>query len=486
MCWIRLRRLHHTPRMLPALAASIIACSPTEPAAPTTKLVFMVQPVTATGAQLITPAVQVAVQDASGNTVTTATDEVTIGLGANTVGGKLTGTLRVTAIQGIATFSDLRIDRPGSGYTLNTNAAGRSGATSASFPVRLTFTDVSAGGPHTCGLTTPSATYCWGGNAGGALGDTTTASWPSPVLVAGGVTFTAVSAGYNHTCGLTAAGVAYCWGNDSNGEVGDGLPQVLAITPTPVAGGLSFAAVSTGWLHTCGVTLANAAYCWGANSSGELGDGTTIQRFAPAAVAGGVSFTAVSSSAYFGHTCGLTAAGAAYCWGSNVYGQLGDGTTIDRLTPGLVAGGLSFTAVSAGGFQTCGLTSAGAVYCWGNNSNGGLGDGTTTNRPSPVLVVGGLSFATMSAGNGQTCGLTSAGAVYCWGYNTFGQVGDGTTTDRSTPVLVAGGLSFAVVSAGLYHTCGVTDVGAAYCWGMGGMVGDGSTTQRLTPTRVVQ
>lgn len=485
MCWIRLR-LHHTPRMLPALAAGIIACSPTEPEAPTTKLVFMVQPVTATGAQLISPAVQVAVQDASGNTVTTATDEVTIGLGTNTVGGKLTGTLSEAAIQGIATFSDLRIDRPSSGYTLHGNAAGRSGATSASFPVTLTFTVVSAGGPHTCGVTTPGAAYCWGGNAAGALGDPRTDGWPSPVLVAGGVTFDSVSAGSNHTCGLTAAGVAYCWGNDSNGEVGDGEKQVVRSTPAPVAGGLSFAAVSAGSRHTCGVTSAGAAYCWGDNSSGQLGDGTTAQRLTPELVAGGVSFAAVSASSYSDHTCGLTAAGAAYCWGSNVYGQLGDGTAITRLSPALVAGGLSFVTLSAGGFQTCGLTSAGAVYCWGNNSSGGLGDGTMTNRRSPVPVTGGVTFAAVSAGNGQTCGLTSAGAAYCWGYNTFGQVGDGTTTDRSSPVLVAGGLSFAAVSAGVYHTCGLTAAGAAYCWGAGGLLGDGTKTQRLTPTRVVQ
>ena len=137
-------------------------------------------------------------------------------------------------------------------------------------------------------------------------------------------------------------------------------------------------------------------------------------------------------------TCGVTAGGAAYCWGSNFSGQLGDGTTTDRSSPVLVTGGVSFAAVSAGpgGDFTCGVTSGGAVYCWGYNGNGELGDGTTTNRSSPVLVMGGVSFAAVSAGGAHTCGVTAGGAVYCWGLNSSGQLGDGTTTDRSSPVLV--------------------------------------------------
>src|SRR5437667_11465458 len=156
---------------LPALAAGIIGCGgetgPTQPAAPT-KLVFTVHPTKAAGAQLITPPVQIAVQDASGNTVTAATDAVTVALGANPGAGTLSGTLTVAAIQGIATFSNLRIDRPGSGYTLAASAGGLTGATSASFAVTLTFAAVSAGLEHTCGVTAGAA-YCWGYNGNGQL-----------------------------------------------------------------------------------------------------------------------------------------------------------------------------------------------------------------------------------------------------------------------------------------------------------------------------
>ena len=305
-----------------------------------------------------------------------------------------------------------------------------------------------------------------------------TAVDPSVIL-----TFTAVSAGGSHTCGVTDAGAAYCWGENPFGQLGDGT-TTQRLTPAPVAGELSFVEVSAlGARHTCGLTAAGAAYCWGQNMLGQLGDGTTTPRLTPVPVAGGLSFVALSAGTL--HTCGVTTAGAAYCWGGNTNGQLGDEPTApsERLTPSLVAGNLTFASVSARGFYTCGVTVEGAAYCWGDNSEGQLGDGTTGQRLTPVPVAGSLSFTSISAGFSHSCGLTAAGVAYCWGSNSFGQLGDGTTTQRLIPVPVVGEVSFTMVSAGGGATCGAAVAGAAYCWGDNseGQLGNGTTDQRLTP-----
>ena len=266
--------------------------------------------------------------------------------------------------------------------------------------------------------------------------------------MAGGLSFAALSAGDFHTCGLTAAGTAYCWGLNDSGQLGEVITVNGALgtmgdrkSPVSVSGGVSFAAVSAGGSgapdrgYTCGVTAGGAAYCWGDNSAGQLGDGTTCcDGKIPVPVVGDVSFAAVSAG---GHTCAITATGAAHCWGDNSSGQLGDGTSTSRSSPALVMGGMSFTAVSAGGFHTCGVTAEGAAYCWGDNSSGQLGDGTRTSHTGPVPVAGGVSFAALSArGIGHTCGVTATGTAHCWGDNSSGQLGDGTRTSRLTPVLV--------------------------------------------------
>ena len=298
--------------------------------------------------------------------------------------------------------------------------------------------------------------------------------------------FIAVSAGSSHTCGVTAAGTAYCWGENPFGQLGDGT-TTERLTPAPVAEVASFVDVSAlGARHTCGLTAAGAAYCWGQNQYGQLGDGSTTSRLTPVPVAGGLSFVALSAGTL--HTCGVTAAGAAYCWGGNTNGQLGDEPVqpSDRLTPSPVAGGLTFASVSARRFYSCGVTVEGAAYCWGDNEDGQLGDGTTDQRLTPARVAGSVNFTSLSAGGLHTCGLTAPGVVYCWGSNPFGQLGDGTTTQRSTPVQVASQVSFTAVSAGGSATCGLAAAGATYCWGDNGFgqLGEGTTTQQMTPVPV--
>jgi alpha-tubulin suppressor-like RCC1 family protein len=200
---------------------------------------------------------------------------------------------------------------------------------------------------------------------------------------------------------------------------------------------VTFASMTAAWEHTCGLTSAGAAWCWGSNWEGELGDNTTTERHTPVAVQqGGVTFTSIAAGSY--HTCGLTGAGAAWCWGYNASGRLGDNSTSDRHTPVAVQqGGVTFTSITAGRHGSCGLTSAGAAWCWGDNAYGQLGDNTTTDRHTPVAVGGGLSWSTITSSPSSdiTCAVKlSTQLIYCWGWNSNGQLGDQTTTDRSSPV----------------------------------------------------
>jgi hypothetical protein len=304
--------------------------------------------------------------------------------------------------------------------------------------------------------------------------------------------FRQVSVGRYHTCGVTLDDRAYCWGANYLGALGDGTKGTFRTSPRAVIGGLRFRQVDVGEQHTCGVTTANVGYCWG---QGPLGDGTILDRLSPVRVAGGLRFSQVIAGEI---SCGLTTAKEAYCWGGNNLGQLGDGTTTDRLTPAAVAGGHHFLRLSTGGgngHHTCGVTPSNLAYCWGLNGAGQLGDGTTITRRSPVLVVGGHRFSQVSAGTGvggesHTCGVTPANKAYCWGSNDVGQLGDGTTAEfRPRPVLVAGGHPFrAIARVGDVHTCGVTTLHVAFCWGSNDNfqlgVGTSGPNPRLRPAAV--
>jgi alpha-tubulin suppressor-like RCC1 family protein len=358
-----------------------------------------------------------------------------------------------------------------------------------SFHARFTptsATQLAVGTAHSCAIATGGWVLCWGRNQKGQLGDGTTSDRAVPGTVgglSGGVV--AVTAGTAHSCAVTSGGAVRCWGYNSAGQLGDGTTadRWAPVTVTGLESGV--VAVVAGGFHTCALTDGGAVRCWGYNSSGQLGDGSTTDKWTPVAVSGLASgVRAVAAGAF--HTCALLNSGAVKCWGYNSYGQLGDGSAEARSLPVQVVGlANGVTGIAAGYSHTCAAISGGAVKCWGSNSNGQLGDGTTTDRPLPVPVAG-LGVATMvTAGNYHSCAVTSGGGLQCWGFNAAGRLGDGTTADRWSPVGVSGLASgIAAVYAGGEHTCALTNGGAAECWGenASGQLGDGTTTVRLTPT----
>jgi alpha-tubulin suppressor-like RCC1 family protein len=339
-------------------------------------------------------------------------------------------------------------------------------------------------------VTAAGGAKCWGWNGGhGQIGDGTSTTRLVPVDVkhlTRGVA--AIAADEDHTCAVTAAGGAKCWGWNQFGQIGDGTTTVRR-APVDVVGLTSgVAAIAAGAAHTCALTAAGGVKCWGSNGWGQIGDGTTTDRLTPVDVVGLTSGVAAIAARDL-HTCALTKAGGAKCWGSNLSGQIGDGTKKTRLAPvdvkNLTSG---VAAIAAGAEHTCALTTAGGVKCWGYNGWGEIGDGTKTTRLAPVDVKNLTSgVAAIAAGAAHTCAVTKAGGAKCWGSNGNGEIGNGTTTDRRGPVDVVGLTSgVAAIAGGAAHTCALTAAGGVKCWGWNsfGQIGDGTTTDRLTPVKV--
>jgi alpha-tubulin suppressor-like RCC1 family protein len=263
--------------------------------------------------------------------------------------------------------------------------------------------------------------------------------------VSGALTFAALDLGGAFSCGITTDSLAYCWGWNTFGQLGDGSTADRP-TPVAVAGGHKLVGVAAGVRHACALGADSTVYCWGANDRGQLGNGLGADTTRPVAVSGGLKYATVAAG--FDHTCALTGEGAAYCWGDNTLGQLGDTALPSSAVPHPVeSDGRRFTAIATGGTHTCAIVQPGAAYCWGNGSAGQLGaapqaecttaSGPILCNPLPIAVQGSLIFAALTAGNHHSCGLTVDDVAYCWGLNDRGQLGDGTRTTRISPVRVA-------------------------------------------------
>lgn len=358
---------------------------------------------------------------------------------------------------------------------------------------------VTSGLNFTCGLAVDRSVYCWGSDSVGQHGRERTGFWTrwwtghaSPALGAGGGVYSAITAGEQHTCGLATDGVAHCWGYNWHGQLGDGTHRASnpegegRAEPRPVIGGRVFQALTAAASSTCGLDNEGRPYCWGSNLYGQLGIGyvtvgVSDRRLEPTEVVGEHRFATLAAGIW--HKCGLTAAGEAYCWGVNHRAQLGNLSDLQACggawpctpTPVPVVGGHTFVSLAAGVVHTCGLTAAGHAYCWGGNGQGQLGsDAESTHVPQRVEGIGPLRA--LVANGFHSCGLDEGGRAYCWGENLRGQLGNGTTGGATpSPQEVRGDLTFTSLGPGVQHTCGVTADGEMYCWGWGhsGRVGNG-------------
>lgn len=310
------------------------------------------------------------------------------------------------------------------------------------------------------------------------------ASSPSPTP---SPSYADVATGSNSTCARKSDGVLKCWGLNSAGQIGDGSTSNRS-TPVLVDAGVTYQSIAIGsnggQAHTCGITSSGVLKCWGSNAWGEVGDGTTTDRSSPVIIDAGTSYQSVSvgGNGSSAHSCGITVSGILKCWGRNAYGELGDGTTTNRTTPVVI--GSSYAKVSVGDEYTCAINSSGVLNCWGRNSDyQQLGDGTATNRSSPVVIDSGVTYLLVSASYSKTCGVTSAGILKCWG---TGYLGTGSSTTYNTPTVIDSGTTYSAVSPGSGVTCAITSTGSLKCWGFNGFgeVGNNSLSPQGLPTVV--
>jgi alpha-tubulin suppressor-like RCC1 family protein len=356
-------------------------------------------------------------------------------------------------------------------------------ATATGTPVHYTPAKVIAGAFATCAIEADGSVSCFGEEP--KVGDSSTVNKSVPTPTKTTAKFTSVAASManpSHFCGISTDQGIYCWGLNS---ITDTLPTPRSFNdpaPSRVPGTIAFSQAAPGGAHNCALSVDQKAFCWGSNSSGQLGDPAlafTTPRYPPAAVSGGFKFSALTSGAV--HSCGLATDGSVFCWGSNGNGQLGDGTTTTRSSPTAVSTTLSFKSIGAAQSFTCGLSTTGTAHCWGALSPSS--PTVTTPRAYPPAPV----FTSISDGGFPVGALTADGTAYCWGDNTGGQLGDSTFTERTTPTAVATTVKFRSISAGYGHTCGSALDGSVLCWGFNraGELGDVPGAARPQPRLIV-
>ena len=345
---------------------------------------------------------------------------------------------------------------------------------------------IAAGTAHSVVVDADGLVWAWGTNTSGEVGDGTTTNRPSPTQVTAlnGAGIVAVAAGGNHTLALSSDGTVWAWGYNGSGQLGD-ASTTTRTTPIHLVSLSSVVAIAAGTSHSVALRSDGTIYTWGLNGNGQLGNNSTTQATAPVLVDGGVLLGSAIGAGDT-HTLAVKTDGTVWAWGSNNFGQLGDASTTQRLTPVQMSGVSNAAAVDGGtGFSILRL-SDNTLKATGYNGQGQLGDGTTTPRTAPVAVSVLTSISKLIVGTSHTVAIKADGTLWRWGGNSSGQLGTGTLISTPTPGQVAGLGSISVAAAGGTHTVVAAGDGVVSVWGAnsGRQLGDGTTVQRLLPVSI--
>jgi len=331
--------------------------------------------------------------------------------------------------------------------------------------------DTALGTHHSCVLISGGA-QCWGQGFNGQLGNGLMVSSTTPVAVSGAPPLTAIAAGDYHTCGLTQRGGVQCWGLNLLGQLGDGTLEDRGNPDFVIGLDQGVVQLEAQHLRTCARFGDGEVQCWGANLYGDLAeDAVGLEVTEPVTVTG-LPGPATEIATGGHHTCAISG-DDVYCWGLNLFGQLGTeaselcGPFVCSTTPLLAVADSNAVAIAGGAHHTCILTSGGGVQCWGRGELGQLGNGMSVDSDEPVdVVVLDSGVTAIAAAYDHTCAALEGGGLRCWGANDFGQLGDGTTEASDVPVDVVGiEDEVAAVALGAVHTCAVLETSETRCWG---------------------
>jgi alpha-tubulin suppressor-like RCC1 family protein len=360
------------------------------------------------------------------------------------------------------------------------------------------YTAIAAGGKHVLALQADGSLWAWGSNQYGQIAQdpADTASHSTPVQVGLDNDWRVIVAGGFHSVALKANGTMWAWGRSNNGQLGTGVTDgVPHITPVQVGTDTDWTAISAGHLHTLAVKRSGSLWAWGGNSSGQLGDGTITDRNIPIQLTTPSeinNIVAVTAGAL--HSLALKANGEIHAWGANDSGQLGDGTTVGSYYPFQVGSDVtSWVGVEPGGDFTVARRSNGTLWTWGGNTGGQLGDNTFTDRLVPAVVGTASNWISQASGWNHTVALQADGTLWTWGDNTSGQLGDGTGVNNPTPKPItatqpaSAANNWTAVAAGDFHTLALRADGTLWAWGdnSSGQLGDGTVVNRSIPRQVV-
>lgn len=340
------------------------------------------------------------------------------------------------------------------------------------------WVDVVVGG-STLALKSDGTIWAWGYNYFGQLGDGTTIDRNSPVKIGTDNNWVGISSGNGHSIGLKSDGTIRAWGVNYHGQLGDGTTGSKS---TPIQTSLLpniWISIATGGWYGIGLKSDGTLWAWGSNVFGQLGDGTNVDKSSPLQIGTDNNWMSITTGRY--HTLGLKSDGTLWTWGANNYGQLGDGTTTNRNSPLQIGTDNKWVSTAGGAWYSLGLKSDGTLWAFGMNYNGQLGDGTLTNRNIPVQIGTDDKWIRITAGQYHTLGLKSNGTLWAWGANGFGQLGDGTNTNRNIPVQIGMDNKWVSIAGGEEHSIGLKSDGTILTWGRNdyyGALGDGTTINR--------